>query len=107
MDTHGCLLHVHTWGREGGGHSLDANAGPHGVEGHAGDGRGHEHEHVRQRALGARHGQPQEDARADQHAEAADEQEVLHLCAPQCPRLGLEKFRVWGTAVSQGASMRT
>ncbi len=29
---------------------------------------GHEHEHVRERALGARHGQPQEDAGADQHA---------------------------------------
>ena len=43
---------------------------------------GHEHEHVRERALGARHGQPQEDAGADQHAKATDEQEVLHLFAP-------------------------
>ena len=43
---------------------------------------GHEHEHVREGALGARHGQPQEDAGADQHAKATDEQEVLHLFAP-------------------------
>ena len=80
---------------------LDTDAGPHGVERHARDGGGHEHEHVGEGAFGARHRQPQEDARADEHAKASDEQEVLHLRVFN--RVKITKCRAQGPSAKEGS----